>query len=127
MKKNRNSNRVFGLFFFIFFLVLSSFSFIFLKGQINYLFFSLAIFFLFLVLINSKILTPLNRLWIYFGIFLGKITAPIIMIIVYLFILIPISFLKKISNKNYLNINQDNNLDTYWEKNDKHFNMKDQF
>jgi hypothetical protein len=50
------------------------------------------------------------------------------MAIIYLFVLIPISFFLKILNKNYININQDIKLDTYWEENDKlHKSMNDQF
>lgn len=127
MKKKNNSNRVFGLFFSVFFLLLSSY-FFFLKGKINYLFLFMAIIFLLLVLTNSKILTPLNQIWIHFGLFLGKITTPILMAIIYLFIFIPTSFFIKILNKNYINIKQDAKLDTYWEKNDIFYkNMNDQF
>lgn len=88
----------------------------------------MAIIFLLLVLTNSKILTPLNQIWIHFGLFLGKITTPILMAIIYLFIFIPTSFFIKILNKNYINIKQDAKLDTYWEKNDIFYkNMNDQF
>ena len=42
-----------------------------------------ALLFLILGLLNSKILTPVNKLWLKFGELLGKIIAPIVMGIVY--------------------------------------------
>ena len=41
--------------------------------------------FLILGLINSKFLSPLNRLWFKFGIILGAIVAPIVMGVIFFF------------------------------------------
>ena len=80
-----NSNRSFGLVFFVLFLIIAFWSF---KGELNQIkIFPLIISFIFLVLgiINSNILTPLNKLWFKFGLFLGKIVSPIVMGVIFFF------------------------------------------
>ena len=76
------SNRSFGLVFFVVFLLISIYPF--LKDE-NIRIWSLIISFIFLVLglLNSNLLSPLNKLWFKFGLFLGKIISPIIMGIIF--------------------------------------------
>ena len=73
-----SSNRSFGIVFFIVFLLIALYPL--LKGN-DLRIWSLIISFVFLILglINSKILTPLNRLWFKFGLLLGKFISPLIM------------------------------------------------
>jgi|TARA_B110000977_G_scaffold173230_1_gene226226 hypothetical protein len=85
--------------------------------------------FLFLVLglLNSSILSPLNKLWFKFGILLGSFVSPIVMSLVFFTILSPISFVMKILGKNLLNLKK-NNEKTYWiERSDIKSKMKNQF
>ena len=72
-----SSNRSFGIVFFIVFLLIALYPL--LKGN-DLRVWSLIISFVFLILglINSKILTPLNRLWFKFGLLLGKFISPLI-------------------------------------------------
>ena len=60
-------------------------------------------------LINSKILTPLNKLWFKFGIFLGKIISPIIMAVIFFLVVTPIGLLMRILGKDLLNLRYNNN------------------
>ena len=66
-----SSNRSFGIVFFIVFLLIALYP---LLKDNDLRIWSLVISFIFLILglINSKILTPLNRLWFKFGILLGR-------------------------------------------------------
>ena len=99
--KSKVNNKGFGLLFFIVFLLIGLWPLI--KGDSpRILFFSIALVFLILGIVNAKILTPLNRLWIKFGEILGKIIAPIVMALVYFVILTPLSFLIRISGKDLL-------------------------
>tara|TARA_B100000989_G_scaffold110244_1_gene80858 strand:- start:1150 stop:1416 length:267 start_codon:yes stop_codon:yes gene_type:complete len=83
--------------------------------------------FLFLGLINSKFLSPLNNLWFRFGIFLGKIISPIIMGIIFYLVVTPIGLLMRILGKDLLKL-KFNNEKSYWiEKNDPKSKMKNQF
>ena len=112
--------------FFIFFLIISFYPI--LKGEdirIWWLIFS--IIFLILGILNSKILTPLNKIWFKFGIFLGAIISPIIMGIVYFAVVTPTSFIMKLLGKDLLNLKK-NNSKTYWiEKKETKSTMKNQF
>mgnify|MGYP001350602347 CR=1 FL=1 len=113
--KSKANNRAFGLLFFIVFLLISFWPL--LKGEspIIYLF-PIAILFLILGLINSKILTPLNRFWIKFGELLGRFIAPIVMAIVYFIILTPLSILVRLLGKDLLKVKFSNKVNSYWIK-----------
>ena len=84
--------------------------------------------FLFLGLINSPLLKPLNLIWFKLGLFLGKLIAPIIMGIVYFIIVFPTFLLLKLFKKNYLNIKYEKNKISYWINiENKQTTMRDQF
>ena len=120
------SNRSFGIVFFIVFLLIS------LHPLINSqdirlwsLFVSFV--FLFLGLINSKILNPLNKLWFKLGMFLGKIISPIIMGIIFFLVVTPTGLIMRILGKDLLNLKY-NKKQSYWiEKNGPKSKMKNQF
>ena len=86
-----SSNRSFGIVFFIVFLLIALYPL--LKGS-DLRIWSLVISFVFLVLglINSKILTPLNRLWFKFGLLLGRFISPLIMGIIFFIVVTPVSY-----------------------------------
>lgn len=84
--------------------------------------------FLTLALIHSKLLTPLNRLWFKFGIFLGILIAPIVMGLVFFLVVTPTGFIMKILGKDLLNKKYSRNKTTYWIKRERPSNsMKQQF
>ena len=76
------SNRSFGIIFFIVFLLIAIYPLINSQG-LRVWSLIIAIIFLFLGLINSKVLTPLNKLWFKFGILLGRIVSPVIMGVIF--------------------------------------------
>ena len=85
------------------------------------------LYFFILGILNSKILTPLNKLWFKFGIFLGKVVSPIIMGVIFFFVVTPIGFLMRIFGKDVLNLKY-NNEKSYWiEKTGPKSKMKNQF
>ena len=113
--KSKENNKGFGLLFFIVFLIISLWPL--LKGENpRVYFFPIAFLFLILGIMNSKVLTPLNKIWIKFGELLGMIIAPIIMGIVYFIVLAPISLLIKFLRKDLLNLKFSNKVKTYWIK-----------
>ena len=113
--KSKENNKGFGILFFIVFLLVGLWPL--LKGDNPRMyFFPIAVLFLILGLINSKILTPLNRFWIKFGELLGTIIAPIVMGLVYFIVLTPLSFLIRITGKDLLNVKFSNKVKTYWIK-----------
>jgi hypothetical protein len=121
-----NSNKSFGLVFFIVFLIIATYP---LINNQNIRIWSLAIALIFLILglINSNFLTPLNKIWFKFGIFLGKIISPVIMGVIFFFVVTPIAFLMKILKKDLLNL-KFNSENSYWiKKNESNSKMKNQF
>ena len=95
MKPKIGSNRSFGIvFFFVVFLIISLWPL--LSGnEVRIWSLIVSIIFLTLGLINSKALTPLNKLWFKFGIFLGNIISPIVMGIIYFAVVTPIALFFK--------------------------------
>jgi hypothetical protein len=122
--KSKENNKGFGILFFIVFLLFGLWPL--LKGDSPRIyFFPIAVLFLILGLINSKILTPLNRSWIKFGELLGTIIAPIVMGLVYFIVLTPLSFLIRITGKDLLNVKFSNKVKTYWIKRSKDLGSMD--
>ena len=107
------SNRSFGIVFFIVFLIIAIYP---LLNDNSIRLWSLVIGIIFLILgiINSKVLTPFNILWMKFGLLLGKIVSPIVMGFVFFFIT-PISIIMKLLRKDLLNLKK-NKKKTYWLK-----------
>ena len=123
-----NSNKSFGLVFFVIFLIVSLYP---LLNQESIRVWSLIISFIFLFLgiLNSILLSPLNYIWFKFGLFLGKFISPLVMGIVYFIVVFPTFLFIKLFKKNYLNLKYDNSKETYWITNDSDENksMKNQF
>ena len=126
-KINISSNRSFGLVFFVVFLIIALWP---LKYEEDIRLWSLVISIIFFILgvINSKLLTPLNKLWFKFGILLGSIVSPIIMGIVYFAVVTPIGVLMRLLGKDLLKTTKTKSISTYWMKRDeKQTSMKKQF
>ena len=120
------SNRSFGIVFFIVFLLISIYP---LINNEDIRIWSLLVSLIFLVLglINSNILSPLNKLWFKFGILLGKIISPIIMGIIFFLVVTPIGLMMRIIGKDLLNLKY-SDYKSYWiEKTGPKSKMKNQF
>ena len=127
MEKNKlPTNRNFGTVFFLVFSIISLFPL--LKNEnIRIWSIIIAIVFLVLGLLNSKILTPLNKTWFKFGILLGNFVSPIVMGIVFFAIVTPTSLIMRVLGKNLLNLKKGNKK-TYWIERSKIVSkMKNQF
>tara|TARA_Y100000590_G_scaffold284992_1_gene320761 strand:+ start:1386 stop:1769 length:384 start_codon:yes stop_codon:yes gene_type:complete len=121
-----SSNRSFGIVFFVVFLLIAIYLF-YKDGNLRFWLLAIATLFFVLGLLNSKILTPLNKIWFRFGLIIGKIVSPIVMGIIFFLVITPISFLIKIMKKDLLNL-KNNNKKSYWiEKTTPKSKMKNQF
>ena len=123
---NIGSNRSFGLVFFIFFLIISIYPLV-NDQSIRYWALIVSIIFLIFGLLNSKILTPFNKLWFRFGIFLGKIISPLIMSIIFFLVVTPIGLLLRLFGKDVLKLKYNNNKSYWIENNGPKSKMKNQF
>ena len=126
-KINISSNRNFGLVFFIVFLIISFWP---LTNTESIRVWSIIISLIFLILglLNSKLLTPLNKIWFKFGMILGGMVAPIIMGIIFFSVVTPIGIIMKIIGKDLLNKKYNKKKKTYWiKRNQLMGTMKRQF
>ena len=121
-----SSNRSFGfLFAFVFSLV--AFWPILNQNEIRIWSLIIAIVFLILGFLNSKLLTPLNKIWFRFGIFLGNFISPIIMGIIFFFVVTPTGLIMRLFNRDLINLKKSNKKSYWIEKKDIKSSMKNQF
>jgi len=120
------SNRSFGLVFSFIFLIISVYP-ILDDDPLRLWSLMIATVFLILGLLNSKLLSPLNKTWFKFGIFLGKIISPFVMGIIFFLVVTPIGFLMRMLGKDLLRLKL-NTDKSYWiEKTEAKSKMKNQF
>tara|TARA_B100001029_G_C15048919_1_gene449216 strand:+ start:223 stop:600 length:378 start_codon:yes stop_codon:yes gene_type:complete len=124
--KNTSSNRSFGIIFASAFLIISLYP---LLNNENIRAWSLIISLIFLILglLNSRLLTPLNKTWFKFGILLSKIFSPLIMGTIFFLVVTPIGIFMRIFRKDLLNL-KFNKSSSYWiKKKGPKSSMRNQF
>ena len=121
-----NSNKSFGIVFSIVFLLIAIYPLI-NDQELRIWSLIISTTFLILGLINSRALTPLNKLWFKFGLLLGRIVSPVIMGLIFFLVVTPIAFTMRIIGKDLLNL-KFNKDKSYWiEKTGPKSKMKNQF
>ncbi len=126
-KIKMGSNRSFGVVFFVVFLLIAIFP-LMNANSIKVIPLAISLIFLLLGLINSKLLTPLNKIWFKFGMALGAIVAPIVMALIFFLVVTPIGIFMRLIGKDLLNKKYDKNISSYWIKRDGQMTtMKRQF
>ena len=121
----RKDNITFGILFFVFFLIIGLYP---LKsdGAIRIWSVLFSLVFLIITIIRPNLFTFLNRSWIQFGIFLGKVISPIVMGLVFFFVVTPIGVLVRIFKKDVMGLKR--GASSYWiNRKDKLQSMKKQF
>ena len=121
----RRDNITFGILFFVFFLIIGLYP---LKsdGAIRIWSVLFSLVFLIITIIRPNLLTFLNKLWIKFGILLGRIISPIVMGLVFFFVVTPIGVLVRILKKDVMGLKR--GASSYWiNREDKLQSMKKQF
>ena len=121
-----SSNKNFGIVFFVVFLLIALYPLI--KGhEIRLWSIFLSIIFLVLGLFNSKLLSPLNKLWFKFGIFLGNVISPIIMGIIFYLVVTLIGLTMRLLGKDILKLKFHNDSSYWIKKSGPKSKMKNQF
>ena len=122
---DKKNNITFGIIFFIFFLIIGIYP---LKsgGVVRVWSVVFSLLFLTITIIRPNLFTFLNKLWIKFGILLGKIISPIVMGLVFFFVVAPIGILVKVLKKDVMGLKR--GASSYWiTREDKVQSMKKQF
>ena len=120
------SNKSFGIVFFVVFLIIGLWPLL-NNGDIRNWSVIISAIFLVLGLLNSKVLTPLNKAWFRIVIFLGNFIAPIVMGIIYFLVVTPTGLIMRFFGKDLLNLKR-NNKNTYWiSKDNSNSDLKNQF
>ena len=121
----RKNNITFGILFFIFFLIVGLYPLI-SNEPIRIWSIIVSLVFLTVTIIKPNLFTFLNKLWIKFGILLGKIISPIVMGLVFFFVVTPIGIFVKILKKDIMGLKRGQS--SYWiTREDKIQSMKKQF
>jgi len=125
IKVNKKNNITFGILFFTFFLIIGLYPLV-SVGVIRFWPVILSLVFLIITIIRPNLFTFLNRLWIQFGVFLGKIISPIVMGLVFFFVVTPIGMLVRILKKDVMGLKR--GASSYWiNRKDKLQRMNKQF
>ena len=121
-----SSNKSFGILFCVVFAIVALWP-IMKGGSLRIWPIPISLIFLTLGLFKSKLLNPLNIVWVKFGELLGRIIAPLVMAIIYFIIVTPIGLFMRLIGKDLLNIKFTKNS-SYWIKRKKNISsMKRQF
>ena len=107
----KRDNIIFGLIFFLLFLAIGFYP---LKSNGNIRVWSLVLCLVFLTItiIKPNKLIFFHRLWIKFGILLGRIISPIVMSLVFFGVVTPIGIFLKILKKDIMGLKKNNS--SYW-------------
>jgi hypothetical protein len=122
---SKKNNIIFGILFFIFFLIFGLYP---LKSDEAIRVWSvvLSLVLLIITIIKPNLFTFLNKFWIKLGILLGKIISPIVMGLVFFFVVTPIGILVRVLKKDVMGLKR--GASSYWiNREDKVQTMKKQF
>ena len=125
IKVKSKDNITFGILFFIFFLIFGLYP---LKSDEAIRVWSvvLSLVLLIITIIKPNLFTFLNKFWIKLGILLGKIISPIVMGLVFFFVVTPIGILVRVLKKDVMGLKR--GASSYWiNREDKVQTMKKQF
>ncbi len=109
------SNKKFGLFFSVIFLLISSYYFYLNEIIIALILGFISVLFFFVSLLKAGLLLPLNIVWIKFGILLGKLISPIVLGTIFFFMFTPVAVIMRLVGRDELRLRL-NFQDSYWIK-----------
>ena len=114
-KVDMGSERGFGLVFALVFTVIGFWPTIFGDGGLHLWSLAVAALFLIVALAKPAILRPLNVAWFKLGMLLGRVVAPIAMLLVFLIAVTPTGLIMRLFGKDPLRLKPSvRNQDSYW-------------
>jgi len=127
--ENLPSNKHFGVFFLVILFAVTIYAFC--KAKITLLIISslIAIVIAIFLIFKPDYLNPFNRAWMYFGFLLGRIVSPIVLGILYFFLITPLALIMRIFGRDELELHAVK-LNSSWrarEKSQAQDSFKNQF
>jgi hypothetical protein len=107
------SNKKFGVFFSIVFILASTYAYWKFKSDLAFFVLIPSAFFALAAFLAPKILNPLNRLWFSLGLLFGKIISPIVLGIIFFVLITPISLLTRFFGRDELKMKK-RSVESYW-------------
>ena len=98
------SNRKFGYLFTLIFTLIGTYFFYKQVTQLGIFFSIVAVVFFSVTIIKADVLLPFNKLWMRFGLLLGRIVSPLVLGIIFFGIFTPIAFLMRLSGRDELRL-----------------------
>ena len=121
------SNKKFGLFFSLVFILLGTYFLLFNKILIlSYFFYTLGLIFILISLIKPSILIILNKLWMKFGHLIGRIISPIVLGIIFYGIFTPVAIFMRLFGRDELKIRL-NKAKSLWVNKKSRIKIKNSF
>tara|TARA_B100000900_G_C20596312_1_gene723536 strand:+ start:2444 stop:2860 length:417 start_codon:yes stop_codon:yes gene_type:complete len=107
------SNKKFGYFFTLIFLIITGYFFLNKSLNLAYVFATISITLFFITITKADLLLYPNKLWIQFGLLLGMIISPIVLGVLFFVLFTPTAILMKIFGRDELRIKFKKNT-SYW-------------
>jgi hypothetical protein len=123
------SNKKFGYFFSVVFLIAATYFFYSKNQSLGYFLIILALLFIIAAFVNAKFLSPLNKLWMSLGLLLGKIISPIVLGFIFFVFFTSYAIIMRIMGRDQLRLKIKNNQ-SYWtirSNSNSKTNFKEQF
>ena len=98
------SNKKFGYFFTLIFLIITGYFFLNKSLNLAYVFAAISITLFFITLVKADVLLYPNKLWIQFGLLLGMIISPIVLGVLFFVLFTPTAIIMKLYGRDELRI-----------------------
>lgn len=123
------SDRSFGIVFAVVFFIIGIFPI--LRGEVRWWALAIAAVLLAIAFSRADLLSPLNKLWFRFGLFLNRFLSPVIMGLMFFLTVVPIGLYFRLRQRDLLRQKIDPDVESYWiAVSDEHraqSSMRDQF
>ena len=107
------TNKKFGLFFSLVFLLVFLYFYDKKFGTLDYLLLSISALLLIISLIKPDILLPLNKAWMFIGFLLGKIISPLVLGFLFFILITPVALFTRAIGRDELRLKNTNSI-TFW-------------
>ena len=125
-QENLPSNKKFGYFFSVIFLLGATYFFYQDELITGAVLLALSFIFTLISAFKDNLLLPLNKLWMRFGVLLGKIISPIILAILFFVMFTPIAIGMRLFQRDELRL-KSSNYDSFWKFRDQDIHNQNPF